>query len=311
MFLLGQRIGNYEIQRNIGRGAFGVVYLVRDVFLDRRRAIKVPHDQSPAGREALLRESRLLATLEHPNIVRLIACDEQRGKLFVVMEWVDGASLARRIDSDAPFAASLSMRIARQVLAGLEHAQRRRLLHGDLSAENILLSGESAKITDFGIARTVHVAEYNARHIGNPYYLAPEQFRAEAVFASDVYSVGVVLYQMLTGVLPYRDPDPLRQRELVEAGGNEHPRKHNPLVPKDLDAVVAKALAPQVSDRYASAESLLSDLRELASFGPGTAEKEAVLNRIRQAEPRRRSCWNCGRPRHPDARCCAHCQAVP
>ena len=309
MFLLGQRIGNYEIQKNIGRGTFGAVYLVRDVFLDQLRAIKIPHDQSAEGQEAILRESRLLAALEHPNIVRLIACNEHEESLFVVMEWVEGTSLARRLEDEAPLSQPVAMRIARQVLAGLAHAHDRQLLHGDISADNILLSGELAKITDFGMARTVHVVEHNARQIGNPYYQAPEQFHAEAVFASDVYAVGVVLYQMLTGVLPYQDPDPKRQRALVEAGGNEHPKKHNPAISKDLDAVVAKSLAPQVSERYASAVGVLSDLRELASFGPLPEERDAVLRRVREGGRRPRNCWNCGRPRHPDASECAHCGA--
>ncbi len=309
MFLLGQRIGNYEIQKSIGRGTFGAVYLVRDMFLEQPRAIKVPHDQSPAGREAILRESRLLATLEHPNIVRLIACDEHEETLFLVMEWVKGTSLARRLDGEAPLSAAASTRIARQVLSGLAHAHDRKLLHGDISADNILLSGEVAKVTDFGMARTVHVAEHGARWIGNPYYLAPEQFHAEAVFASDVYGVGVVLYQMLTGSLPYEDSDPERQRALVEAGGNEHPRRQVPSVSTDLDAVVAKALAPRVSNRYPNAESMLSDLRELASFGPPPEERRAVMDRIREAERPPRTCWNCGRRRHPDATHCAHCGA--
>ena len=309
MFLLGQRIGNYEIQKNIGRGTFGAVYLVRDVFLERLRAIKVPHDQSAGGRAAILRESRLLATLEHPNIVRLIACNEHEDTLFVVMEWVEGTSLARRLEDEAPMAPLIAMRTARQVLAGLVHAHDRKLLHGDISADNILLSGEAAKITDFGMARTVHVAEHGARRIGNPHYLAPEQFHAEAVFASDVYAVGVVTFQMLTGTFPYQDPDPERQRALVEAGGNEHPRRLNPAVSKDLDAVVAKALAPQVSERYATAENMLSDLQDLTSFGPQPEERDAVLGRIRDAGRRPRNCWNCSRPRHPDAPQCAHCGA--
>ena len=309
MFLLGQRIGNYEIHRSIGRGTFGAVYLVRDLFLEQFRAIKVPHDQSPAGREAILRESRLLAPLDHPNIVRLIACNEHEGTLFLVMEWVEGTSVARRLDDESPLSATVSTGVARQVLGGIAHAHEHQVLHGDISADNILLSGKIAKITDFGMARTVHVAEHGARRIGNPYYLAPEQFHAEAVFASDVYGVGVVLYQMLTGRLPYQDPDPERQQALVEAGGNEHPRRHVPSLSTDLDAVVAKALAPRLSNRYASAESMLSDLRELASFGPPPEEREGVMNRIREAERPPRTCWNCGRRRHPEATRCAHCGA--
>lgn len=310
MFLLGQRVGNYEIQRNLGKGTFGVVYLVRDVLLDLNRAIKVPHDQSAAGREALLRESRLLAALEHPNIVRLVACDEQRGTLFVVLEWVDGQPLSRLVDSGGPMAPPAAMRIARQVLAGLDHAHRRRLVHGDLSAENILVAGETAKITDFGIARAVQIREHDASVMGNPYYMAPEHFAGEVVFASDVYSAGVVLYEMLTGALPYRDPDPERQRRLVEDGGNASPRRRNPRVPSDLDEIVARALAVRVADRYPSAEALLSDLTEIASFGPGADELEAARARVRQGRPRRPApCWNCRRPRHPDALVCAHCGA--
>ena len=124
-----------------------------------------------------------------------------------------------------------------------------------------------------------------------------------------MYAVGVVLYQMLTGSLPYQDPDPERQRILVEAGGNEHPGRHNPSVSGDLDAVVAKALAPRVSNRYATADSMLSDLRELASFGPPPEERQAVIDRIQEAERPPRNCWSCGRRLHPEATRCAHCGA--
>ncbi len=310
MLNLGSRLGNYEVLRNLGHGAFGTVYLVRDVLLDVRRAIKVPFDQSEAGREALLRESRVLVGLEHPNIVRLIVCDEQDDVLFVVMEWVEGSPLSRRIEAEAPFPALLAMRIAGQVLTALEHAHRLQLLHGDLSADNILLSDETAKLSDFGIARTINVAEHGSQHVGNPHYLAPEQFRGEAVFASDIYSMGVVLFEMLTRSLPYRDPDPKRQQALVEAGGNAHPRRHNATLSRELDAIVAKALDPMVSKRYTTAAGLLEDLRELSSFGPANEELEAVRTRVRATERRSSPpCWGCGRVRSPHALMCAFCGA--
>ncbi len=304
----GHRLGNFEVQRSLGRGTFAAVYLVRDVLLDQPRAIKVPHDQTPEGRDALLRESRVLASLDHPHIVRLLECDEEDGLLFVVMEWVDGQPLARRIESETRLHPSLAIRIGTQVVSALAHAHRRQVLHGDLSSDNILLRKESAKIGDFGMARTMQLAEHGAALLGNPFYLAPEQFRGEGVFASDLYSVGVVLFEMLTGALPYRDADPRRQRELVEAGANRDPRRRNPLVSAHLAEVVERALAPRIPDRYEDAEALLADLRELVSFGVSEEAMEAVRARIREARPdRRRSCWNCGRPRHPDASECAHC----
>lgn len=310
MFRPGERVGNFEVQRNIGRGTFAAVYLVRDLLLDRPRAIKVPHDQTAEGREALLRESRLLAALDHPNIVRLLACEEHDGVLFVVLEWVDGEPLSRRLETDTRLQAGVAVRIACQVLEGLAHAHSKAILHGDLSSGNILLARNTPKIGDFGMARRIRLAERQSEHLGNPFYLAPEQFRGEGVFASDLYSVGVVLYEMLTGELPYRDADPKKQRELVEAGANRNPRKRNPLVTTDLDAVVERALAPRVSDRYGEAVSLLADLREVISFGVGTTDLEAVRARIRHGrQQRRRRCWNCGRARHPDAEQCAHCGA--
>lgn len=304
----GARLGNFEVQRNLGRGTFAAVYLVRDVLLDQRRAIKVPHDQTPEGRAALLRESRVLASLDHPHIVRVLECGEEDGLLFVVMEWVDGQPLARRIESETRLHPSFAIRIAIQVVSALGHAHRRKVLHGDLSADNILLRKDHAKISDFGMARPMQLAEHAARHLGNPFYLAPEQFRGESVFASDLYSVGVVLFEMLTGELPYRDPDPRRQRELAEKGANRDPRRRNPLVSGPLADVVERALAPRIPDRYDDAGALLADLREIASFGLSDEEMEGVRARIREARPnRRRSCWSCGRPRHPDAVQCAHC----
>lgn len=306
----GDRLGRFEVERQLGRGTFAAVYLARDILLDQRRALKIPHDQTPAGREALLGESRLLASLDHPHIVRLLECDEEQGQLFVVMEWVDGQPLSARIEAETRLHPALAIRIATQVVSALVHAHGREVLHGDLSSDNILLRKDDAKLSDFGMARTMQLAEHDVVQLGNPFYLAPEQFRGEAVFASDLYSAGVVLFEMLTGEIPYRDADPLRQRELVESGANRDPRTRNPLVSAPFAEIVERALAPRIPDRYGDAEALLSDLRQVASFGLSGEDMEAVRARIREGRPsRRRTCWNCGRPRHPDAAACAHCGA--
>ncbi len=311
MFLLGQKIGKYEVRRHIGRGTFGAVYLVQDALVGALRAIKIPHDQSAEGREALLEECRILARLDHPNIVRLLTCDEHEGNLFVAMEWVDGSSLSRRIGLEGPLPTALALGIVIQVCAGLGHAHEQEVLHGDLNSANVLLSGETAKISDFGLARGVTVAEEDPGPIGNPLYMAPEQLAGRACLGSDIYSAGVVLFEALTGGFPYEDPNPERLRERILEGGETSARKRNPRVPEDVDAVVARALAPAVSERYAAIEELGSDLKALLSMGADASDWATVRGRIRSGDPvRPQPCWRCRRPLHPFAPACAHCGAA-
>ncbi len=311
MFLLGQQIGKYEVRRHLGKGTFGSVYLVRDVMLGAPRAIKVPHDQSAEGREALLQESRLLARLDHANVVRLLNCDEHEGVLFVVMEWVDGASLSRRIGVEGPLPLRSVIGIGIQVVAGIGHAHEQEVLHGDLNSGNVLLSGDTAKISDFGLARTLTVAEEVSGPIGNPLYMAPELLAGKACLASDIYSAGIVLYEALTAGFPYEDADPDRLRQRIVEGGEASPRKRNPRVPDDLDGVVTRALAPELSDRYGSIDELRSDLEMLSGMGTDTSDWATVQGRIRSAAPQRpRLCWRCRRPLHPSAPACAHCSAA-
>ncbi len=308
MFLLGQQIGKYEVRRHLGKGTFGSVYLVRDVMLGAPRAIKVPHDQSAEGREALLEESRLLTRLEHANIVRLLSCDEHEGVLFVVMEWVDGASLARRIGVEGPLPLRSVIGIGIQIAAGLGHAHQQEVLHGDLNSGNVLLSGDTAKICDFGLARTLTIAEEVSGAMGNPLYMAPEQLAGRACLSSDIYSTGIVLYEALTAGFPYEDADPNRQRERILEGGEASPRKRNPRVPEDLDRVVVRALAPETADRYQDILELRSDLEMLSEVGADASDWATVQGRIRSAAPQRpRLCWRCQRPLHPAAPVCAHC----
>ncbi len=311
MFLLGQQIGKYEVRRHLGKGTFGSVYLVRDLMLGAPRAIKVPHDQTPEGREALLEESRLLARLDHQNIVRLLSCDEHEGILFVVMEWVDGPALSRRVGVEGPLALGSAIRIGIQIAAGIGHAHEQEVLHGDLNSGNVLLSGETAKISDFGLARTLTVAESDPAPIGNPLYMAPEQLAGEACLASDIYSTGVVLYEALTGGFPYEDAHPERQRQRILEGGTPSPRERNPRIPEELDRVVVRALAPDLADRYSAIGDLRSDLEMLVNVGAEASDWATVQGRIRIVSTDRPSlCWRCRRPLHPSTSACAHCGAV-
>jgi eukaryotic-like serine/threonine-protein kinase len=202
--------GQYEIEREIGRGGMGVVYLARDLRLDRMVAVKtlpsaLAGDESV--RERFLREARTAARLTHPNIVPIHRADEIGGQVFFVMGFVDGDSLAAKL-ADGPLSPRESVPILRDVAVALGYAHDRGVVHRDVKTENILLDAVTrrAMVTDFGIARVAAAAPLTAtgQVLGTVYYLSPEQVADENVDArSDIYSLGVVGYVMLSGRFPF------------------------------------------------------------------------------------------------------------
>ncbi|HXT70802.1 MAG TPA: serine/threonine-protein kinase [Vicinamibacterales bacterium] len=260
MVFRGQALGKYRILEPLGSGGFGTVYLAEDTWIDKRVAIKIPHRQNLDFGE-LLREPRLLASLNHPNIVNVITAEKQDNTFFIVMEYVPGETLEHLIANQGALDVGLALDYTCQVANAVEHAHKQGVIHRDLRPANVFVSDKGmVKVGDFGTSRFLELAAHGTTVIGSPPYMAPEQFEGRAVFASDLYSLGVSMYQMLTGDLPYDTPAPadldrLRRGEFVRSA-----RLKNPQVPVAVDEIMMKALSGEVSGRYQRAEDFLGDL---------------------------------------------------
>ena len=323
MFFCGQIIGKYKILSTIGSGGFGTVYLADDTWIDKKVALKVPHKQSVDFGE-LLREPRLLGSLNHPNIVTILTAEKQENVFFIVMEFVPGETLEAIITREGALDLARALDYTCQICNAVDHAHRHGVLHRDLRPSNVLVTDSGLlKVADFGTSRFLEIAAHGTTVIGSPPYMAPEQFLGKAVFASDVYSLGVTMYQMFTGMLPYDTPskadlDRLMRGELLTA-----PRLKNPKIPKALNDIVLKALAPDIHARYQRASDLLEDVLAARSTSPGRAVRAAALhdiaasgsddaqdihNRLKAREtPQPRFCWHCRKPLHARSDRCPFC----
>src|SRR5436190_13136454 len=260
MFLRGQIVGKYKILSTIGSGGFGTVFLANDTWIDKQVALKVPHKQNLDFGE-LLREPRLLATLSHPNIVTILTAEKQENVFFIVMEYVPGETLESIIERDGALDLARALDYTCQICNAVDHAHKQGVLHRDLRPSNVLVGDNGLlKVADFGTSRFLEIAAHGTTVIGSPPYMAPEQFHGKAVFASDIYSLGVTMYQMLTGTLPYDTPAPADLSKLMSGELVKHPRLVNPAIPKAISDIIMRAMAPEVTARYARASDLLDDL---------------------------------------------------
>jgi serine/threonine-protein kinase len=322
MFFRGQIIGKYKILSTIGSGGFGTVYLAEDTWIDKKVALKVPHRQIADFGE-LLREPRLLATLSHPNIVGIVTAEKQENVFFIVMEYVPGETLEAIITRDGALDVPTTLDYACQICNAVDHAHRHGILHRDLRPSNVIVTGKGlVKVADFGTSRFLEIAAHGTTVIGSPPYMAPEQFKGKAVFASDVYSLGITMFQMLTGDLPYEAPSPADLDRLARGELHRAPRAVNPRVPRALNDVVVKAMAPDITSRYQRASDLLDDILAfrggrvtpraaapaLAVAGAVGSETEEIQARLRAREaPQARFCWHCRKPLHARSDRCPFC----
>jgi serine/threonine-protein kinase len=320
----GQTLGKYKIIAPLGSGGFGSVYLAQDTWIDKKVAIKVPHRQGLDFGE-LLREPRLLASVSHPNIVAITTAEKQDNVFFIVMEYVQGETLESVIDAEGALELNRALDYTCQICNAVEHAHRQGVIHRDLRPANVLV-GENGmlKVADFGTSRFLEIAAHGTTVIGSPPYMAPEQFQGKAVFASDLYSLGVTMYQMLTGVLPYDTPAPSDLDKLLSGELVSPPRLRNSAIPKRISDIVLRALAPDLSARYQRASDLLEDLlaARVASQArrtplPGAGRPDAragredaqgIQSRLRAREaPAARFCWQCRKPLHARTDRCPFC----
>jgi serine/threonine protein kinase len=307
MFLLGQTVGKYQILSNLGSGGFGTVFLARDTWIDKKVAIKVPHRQSGAFDEQL-EEPRLLAALDHPNIVGIITAERVDDVFFIVMDYVKGPSLEAILDRERVLNVPLALNYVAQILKGVEHAHEASILHRDLRPANVLVSDSGVvKVADFGTSRLLEKS-HATTVIGSPPYMAPEHFQGRAVLASDIYSVGVMLYQMLTGTLPYASPNPAQIERLVAQGRCTPARLRNSQVPKEISDIIMQAMATDLKDRYQRASEMLEDLATATDIDHKATELDDIRKRLKAREvPKSGFCWHCRKPLHARASNCPFC----
>ncbi len=253
--------GRYRILGTLGRGGFAVVYRAFDTVLQRTVAIKVLRSdrlQDPALRQRLEAEARLLANLSHPNLVTIYDFGWENGQPYFVMEYVDGWDLKTLIRHGAPLAVERALELFLQICAGVGYAHRNQIVHGDLKPQNILVSraGE-VKVVDFGIAAALWSRDPDRTTWATPQYLSPEQAAGQPPTpASDVYSLGLILYEMLTGRLPFEAATPaeLLQAHLTQAPPS--PKTFQPGLPDDLVEILLTCLEKEPARRYRNADQL-------------------------------------------------------
>lgn len=265
---IGKRLdGRYEIHELIGVGGMANVYRCTDTIDDREVAIKILKDEYLNNEEFIRRfknESKAIAMLSHPNIVKVY--DVSFGDMiqYIVMEYIDGITLKEYIDRQGIIEWKDALHLATQILKALQHAHECGIVHRDIKPQNImLLQDGTIKVTDFGIARFSDKATrtMTEQAIGSVHYIAPEQARGDVTDGkTDIYSVGVMLYEMLTGKLPFDGDSAVTVALMQLQSTPKHPREVNPGIPIGLEQITMKAMQKQPSARYTSAAEMLSDI---------------------------------------------------
>jgi beta-lactam-binding protein with PASTA domain len=282
--------GRYLLERKLGSGGMADVWLARDQELSRNVAVKVLHERYANDEqfvERFRREATHAAGLSHPNIVSIFDRGEVEGSYYIVMEYVEGRTLKELIVTRGACPVPVAISYVRQVLAALRYAHRNGIIHRDIKPHNVIVDREGrAKVADFGIARagTSQMTEVGSI-IGTAQYLSPEQARGSVVDeSSDLYSTGIVLYELLTGAVPFTGDTPVEiaMKHLSTPPAPPSTLRHE--VPHDLDLVVLRALAKEPIDRYRSAQEMDHDLELVARGEPVGRETEEAATMVLRGE---------------------------
>ncbi|MDT3414750.1 serine/threonine-protein kinase [Brevibacillus aydinogluensis] len=265
----GQRLGGrYQLEARIGGGGMAIVYKAKDLVLNRQVAVKVLRSQFGTDEDFVTRfrrEAQAVASLSHPNVVGVYDVGQDGDTHYMVMEYVEGSTLKDLINRHGALPVEEAVRIAAEICDALDHAHQNQIIHRDIKPHNILIGKNGrVKVTDFGIARAVTsttITHTNAV-LGSVHYFSPEQARGGVTAEkSDIYSLGIVLYEMVTGQLPFSGDSPISvalkhlQEPLPE------PRQVNPNIPQSVENVILKALVKDPQMRYASAREMMEDLK--------------------------------------------------
>ncbi|MEN0014539.1 MAG: protein kinase, partial [Solirubrobacteraceae bacterium] len=275
--------GRYQVESQLGYGGMAVVYRAEDIQLGRKVAVKVLHAQYAEDNdfvERFRREAKAAAQLQHPGIVAVYDTGSWNGTWYIAMELLEGPTLKERIQKEGRIAPAEAVDLTEQILRAVRAAHRDGIIHRDLKPHNVILDELGhPKVTDFGIARR-GASDMTATGsiLGTAHYIAPEQAQGEVITPrTDLYAVGVVLYEMLTGRTPFEGDSAV---SIALAHVNNEPRSPRSIVPEiapALDAVVMRALAKRPSDRFADADAFLAALADAKRgiapvYSPGTGE---------------------------------------
>ena len=283
--------GRYTVVRKLGAGGMANVYLAEDQELGRRVAIKILNDRHANDEqfvERFRREAKNAAALSHPNIVSIYDRGEAEGTYYIAMEYLDGRTLKELIVARGPAPLTVAVEYARQILSALRFAHRHGIVHRDIKPHNVLVDAEGrVKVTDFGIARagTSQMTEAGSI-VGTAQYLSPEQARGINVDQrSDVYSLGIVLYELLTGSVPFNGDTPVEIAMKHLSTLPEPPSVKRTDIPRDLDLIVMRALAKDPEDRYQNAEEMDADLERFLRGSAVSAVTEEAATQILRLPP--------------------------
>jgi len=284
--LIGKEFAHCRLERKLGAGGMGAVYLARHEGLNKPMAVKILPPEfasNPDFIERFMREARLAARLEHPNVVQVHDVGTEHGVYYITMQYVEGRSLDVILKERKKFSVSESVSIVKRVAIALAAAHKLGVVHRDIKPANILLSKDGViKVADFGLAKdsdSNRTISGTGQIVGTPYYMSPEQAQGLSVDSrSDLYSLGATLYHMLTGKRPFEAPTPI---SIVLKHISEEPvppRRIDPSIPENVCAVLAKMMAKKPEARHATAEELVRELDSL---------KAAPASAVRPAPPRK------------------------
>lgn len=267
--------GRYEVLEQIGAGGMAIVFKAKDLLLNRVVTIKVLREQFVTDEDFIRRfrrEAQSAASLSHPNIVSIYDVGKDGDTEYIVMEYVEGRNLKEIIREYAPLSADQAVNLARQITGAIQNAHENHIIHRDIKPHNILVTADGVvKVTDFGIARAVSSATvtHTGDIVGSVHYLSPEQAKGiQSNERSDIYSLGIVLYELLTGKVPYDGETPIAIALKHLQQDPEPPSKLNPRISRDFEAVIMRAIAKSPEQRYSSAKELLEDLNNIQMGRP-------------------------------------------